>query len=136
MGVRISRSLLDGLLAEAAGFPDREVCGLLFGDGQAIETARRASNISPNPENSFEIDPQPLFEAIRAERGGGPRLLGWYHSHPSGAAEPSAQDARDAAPDGRLWLVLTSREARLWRAVADGAHLGRFAPVRLDVSEA
>lgn len=133
MGTRISRSLLDRLRAEAAAAPDREVCGLLFGSDKAIEGVASVSNISAFPQNSFELDPQTLFQAIKAERAGGPHIIGYYHSHPNGVAEPSARDAADAAADGKLWLLLTASEARLWRAVANGPHLGRFEPVALDV---
>lgn len=132
MGVRISRSLLERLLAEATESPEHEVCGLLFGDEASIEAATAALNISPFPENSFEIDPTTLFPAIRAERAGGPRLAGYYHSHPGGSPEPSARDAADAAPDERLWLILAD-EARLWRAVPNGLLLGRFDPIALSV---
>jgi len=127
MRVTISSRLLDQIVGHAVAEPGREVCGLLFGDDTRITAARPTANVAVDPGGYFEVDPQALFAAIRAERAGGPRLVGHYHSHPGGRPEPSARDAADAAP-GRLWLIVAGREARLWRSLAGGG----FAPVTLD----
>ena len=160
MGVKISRGVLQRILAHAAREPEWEVCGLLFtspqpfalssskgrpsldpemreGTGlrqarpERIESIRETTNVSPNPADSFEIDPAALFAALRAERTGGPRLIGHYHSHPNGLSTPSACDAMMATSPGRLWLIVASGEARLWREVAGGAVHGAFEPVEL-----
>jgi desampylase len=117
--VRIARSLIDRLLGEAAGHPDVEVCGLLFGEHDRIDAAEATANVAPDPTRWFEIDPAALIAAHRAERGGGARLIGHYHSHPSGDARPSSRDLAAAEP-GRLWLILGSGEARLWRLAKGG----------------
>jgi proteasome lid subunit RPN8/RPN11 len=130
MQMTIARLLLDQILAWAAADPGREVCGLLFGDGQRIDEAQPTRNVSATPERTFEIDPQSLFAAIRAEREGGPRLIGHYHSHPSGSAIPSACDAEMAEP-GRFWLIVSGGGAQLWRAEAGGALHGVFTPIVL-----
>ena len=119
MEARISRSLLDRLLAEAAASPALEICGLLLGrvDGTdcAIDGAPAAANVASHPADSFELDPAALLAAHRAGRTGGPHLLGHYHSHPQGPASPSPRDAAAAEP-GRLWLILGDDGARLWLA--------------------
>jgi desampylase len=115
----ISLTCVNRLLAEAAENPDREICGLLFGSVARIEQAVATANFAARSEDTFEIDPAALIAAHRAERAGGPRLVGHYHSHPSGSAEPSARDAAAAEP-GSLWLILGGGEARLWRAGAQG----------------
>ncbi|WP_037538368.1 Mov34/MPN/PAD-1 family protein [Sphingomonas sp. PR090111-T3T-6A] len=133
MAIRISRALFDCLMAEAALAPMREICGLLFGTDERIEAVEPARNVAVDPARWFEVDPAALFTAIRAERAGGPRLLGHYHSHPSGVAAPSAQDAATAFDAGRLWLILGGGEALVWRAVPGGPVQGAFEPVRLVV---
>lgn len=133
--IRISRALFDRLLVEAATAPTREICGLLFGADGRIEGAEATRNVSADPVHRFEVDPAALFAAIRGERAGGPRLLGHYHSHPSGLAAPSARDAAEAADAGRLWLILGGGEALLWRAVPDGPTQGAFEPVHLVVED-
>ena len=126
MGVHISRSLLDRILAEAAASPD-EICGLLLGTAAEIREVRAAANVHPAPARFFEVDPAILLAAIRAARDGGPAVIGHYHSHPSGGAEPSPRDAAAAPGDGALWLIVAGGKARLWRNVADRA----FEPVPL-----
>lgn len=120
MSVRISRALLDDLLARAAASPDREICGLLLGDNAHIAAIVPAANVAARPEIGFEIDPQALFDQVRAERAGGPAMIGWYHSHPNGRAEPSAIDAEAAAGmPAKLWMILAGESATLWRSGAN-----------------
>ena len=138
MGMRagISSAALQQIRAHAAADPGREVCGLLFGTAETIDAAAPCANVAPFPETAFEIDPAALLAAHRAMRGGGPTLVGCYHSHPRGRAEPSPRDAAAAAPDGMIWLIVAGDEVRAWRAVADGPIAGRFAPVALDIGGA
>ena len=121
MGYAISSTLLAGLLADAQNSPDREVCGLLYGVERRITGAEACANVAADPVRAFEIDPAALFAAHRRARNGGQAVIGHYHSHPSGAAVPSARDAAQAVGDGALWLILTAREARLWRSDRAGA---------------
>lgn len=122
----ISSEALAAIRVHAASSPDAEVCGLLLG-GDTIGIAVPARNVHPDPTRHFEIDPAALFAAIRAERAGGPALIGYYHSHPNGLAEPSATDRASAAPDGRLWLIVAGDAVTAWRAGVNG-----FDPVELD----
>ena len=129
MGYKISSTLLGGLLADAKNAPDREVCGLLFGADGRIAEAEATANVAADPARSFEIDPAALFAAHRRARAGGAAVIGHYHSHPSGAAVPSARDTAQAMGDGALWLILTAGEGRLWRS----DRLGAFDEVALVV---
>jgi len=129
MQIGISPLLISRLLAEAAAEPEREVCGLLFGDANWIDMAEPTANVADNPGIAFEIEPAALFLAIRLERQGGSRLIGHYHSHPNGSAVPSPRDLAASEP-GRLWLIIGGGEARLWLAEA-----GAFREMQLIVSE-
>ena len=93
-----------------------EACGLLFGGEGRIDACQATENVSENPDARFEIDPAALFAAMRAERAGGAKLIGYWHSHPSGEAMPSATDAAMAAPDGKLWLIVAGDAMSAWRA--------------------
>lgn len=132
MRVAIARTLLDNIVARAEGRAD-EVCGLLLGRGDIIETALAAENVAPDPARHFELDPAVLLGAHRAARGGSARVIGHYHSHPSGVAVPSVTDAACAAPDGSLWLIVAAGSARLWVAEADDGGSVRFAEAMLDI---
>lgn len=119
-GVRIDSGVIAALLAEASAAHPREACGLLFGGEGLITAHRPAANVHPAPERHFEIDPAALIAAHRAMRGGGPRLVGHYHSHPQGAPEPSATDRAMAAGDGMIWAIVGQGKVTLWRAGEEG----------------
>ncbi|RIV83300.1 M67 family peptidase [Aurantiacibacter xanthus] len=92
-----------------------ECCGLLLGEGAAITDARPARNVHLSPQTHFEIDPQTLIDAHRAARAGGPQVLGYYHSHPRGPAQPSATDRAMAARDRAIWAIVAGDQITLWR---------------------
>jgi proteasome lid subunit RPN8/RPN11 len=128
MKIGISRAAFDQIVAHAADNPAEEVCGLLLGRPGMIETARPAANVAPDRARTFELDPAVLLQAHRSARVGGPVVLGHYHSHPTGRAEPSAADAAAAEP-GLLWLILGSGETGLFEARQNGPIHGRFAAI-------
>jgi proteasome lid subunit RPN8/RPN11 len=107
--------VLDRLLAEAARAAPEECCGILLGCGGLIEDTRTAANVAADARRRFEIDPQALVDVHRAARNGGPHVLGYYHSHPNGPAEPSAVDRERAAGDGRVWAIVGQGGVTFWR---------------------
>ena len=118
--LEISSDLLARIRAHAASDPDNEICGLLLGEAQMVTAVVPVKNVSPDPARHFEIDAAALFGAIRRGRAGGPQLLGYYHSHPDGRAEPSATDRACAAPDGKAWLIVAGDAVTGWRAGPGG----------------
>lgn len=134
MRARISRCVVELIQRAAAEAAPKEACGLLFGNDGAIEAASIEANVAETPLTHFEIDPAGLFAAIRAEREGGPRIAGYWHSHPSGDIQPSATDAAMATPDGKLWLIVAGAAAGGWRTVRNGTRHGRFDPVEFEVA--
>jgi proteasome lid subunit RPN8/RPN11 len=131
--LRISRSLRDRIVAEAAASRD-EICGLLLGEAGRVVDALSCANVHPTPKMMFELDPAVLFAALRHARAGGPRIIGHYHSHPSGDARPSATDAASAPPDDAYWLIVAGADVTSWQAVRDGTVHGRFDPVALAIA--
>jgi proteasome lid subunit RPN8/RPN11 len=121
MSVTISSELVQRLAAAADASPDAEICGLLFGAAERIDTAEACANVAANPARAFEIDPRALFAAHRRARRGGVPVIGHYHSHPSGLPVPSPRDAAQAMGDGAVWLILGGGIARVWRSVEVGA---------------
>ncbi len=110
-----------------------EHCGLLVGSDGAIADLVAIPNVSASPASSFELDPAAHLAAARHAREQGKRIVGHYHSHPSGDASPSHADARRAREQGLYWLILGGGEARLWISRAGGSMLGAFEPVELEV---
>ena len=107
---------------------------MLFGEQDRITGFQAAENIAETPETLFEIDPGALFAALKSERAGGPKLAGYWHSHPSGDPTPSATDAGMAAADGKLWLIIGGEVVTAWRAGEGGLH-GRFSEVALGLTD-
>lgn len=128
----ISRDDLALLIGHAAEEHPREACGLLLGAPGAIARIERTRNVAADPRRAFEIDPAALLRVHRGARGAGLAVIGWYHSHPLGSAEPSRTDAARAVEDGMLWLVVAGGRVTAWRTVAHGPLHGRFAPVALE----
>ena len=115
MPFAIARSVIAALVAEAAqAFPE-EACGLLLGTPNRIETAITTRNVHPAPRTHFEIDPAALIAAHRAARTGGPEVAGYWHSHPTGSAQPSPTDQANASSDGKVWAIVAHGEVTLWR---------------------
>ncbi len=103
---------------------------MLIGD-TVIALAVQTPNVAAEPARTFEIDPAALFAALKVERAGGPRVLGYWHSHPSGDTRPSATDAAMAAADGRIWIIVAANQVSAWTATAGGAVEGCFDAVEL-----
>jgi proteasome lid subunit RPN8/RPN11 len=120
MDIRVTRPVMEALLAYASRAAPEECCGILFGEGALIDEARPAANVSADPRRRFEIDPQALVDAHRAARAGGPQVVGYFHSHPDGPAEPSATDRAQAAHDGSVWAIAGTSGVTFWRDVEAG----------------
>lgn len=125
MAMSITQAALNALRSEAARAHPRECCGILLGHGERIERTLPTRNVHAAPETHFEIDPQTLVDAHREARQGGPDVLGYYHSHPQGPAEPSVTDSAMASRDGTIWAIVGhGGDVTFWR---DGE--GGFVPL-------
>ena len=136
MQLLISSAMLADLQQLALAGAPQEICGILFGRNGRVSARRAAKNVAEDPHRHFEIDPRTLIAAERDQRSGGEPILGYYHSHPSGAVRPSVVDAENAAPDGRLWLIVNGQDAAAWHSVQNGEIFGRFDAIPLDCAGA
>jgi len=86
----------------------RECCGLIEGvrDGEIVRVLalHPARNLAGDADR-FEIAAADHFAAIRQARARGHAIIGCYHSHPGGCAQPSAADLAGAREDNFLWLI-------------------------------
>ncbi len=130
MHVEVAREVVDQIIAEAGKAHPHEACGILLGKGDRIAQCHATQNVHPSPETHFEIDPQALIDAHRGARAGGPQVIGYYHSHPTGSAVPSATDREMASGDGRIWAIIARDEVRFWKDEQQG-----FASLSYEVIE-
>ncbi|MBW7944978.1 MAG: M67 family metallopeptidase [Sphingomonadaceae bacterium] len=126
MMLRIARRALAEIRADCAARAPEEACGLLLGRDGRVESGFAAANVADERLRHFEIDPAALFAAHRGARGGGPAILGCYHSHPDAPASPSRRDAERARDAGWIWLILGQDGEKAYRVVANGPIHGRF----------
>ena len=138
-GLYISRADLDRIEACAKAGQPRESCGILLGaqtdEGWRVSAIAQSRNVAPQDRNDrFEIDPALLLRTQKAARAGGPRMIGVYHSHPNGKAEPSETDLAMAWQMGMIWVIsavdVDRMETRAYLREAAG-----FVPVPLQIME-
>jgi proteasome lid subunit RPN8/RPN11 len=121
--VRISRELLDDLVAHAREDAPNECCGLVATrDGEAVRVFR-ARNVHASPLR-YEIDPKDQLRAMREIEDEGWELGAIYHSHTRSDPVPSQTDVNLAHhwPDPLYVIVGVAGEdpdVRAW-AIRDG----------------
>jgi len=97
---------------EARAAHPRECCGLIEGvrDGDVVNATalHPTRNLATEPDR-FEIDPAAHFALMRGLRGTASEIVGCYHSHPEGTAQPSQRDHEGSSEEGFVWLIAATR---------------------------
>jgi desampylase len=133
MQVAISRQQQQILLQWAEVAKPAECCGLVFGRDGHVESVQLTANVASDPNRNFEIDPARLIAAMRSMRDGGPEIIGHFHSHPTGQAEPSKRDLDAAFNDGRIWFIIGIGEICAWKIVPDSNDVLKFVELAMRV---
>ena len=101
--------------AAEAAYPS-EACGLLEGrmeSGVVVVTrAHVSTNVAQSARNRFEVDPRLILRLHRELRGGPTRVVGVWHSHTNGSAEPSATDLASAYEPELIWVITPVAQGR------------------------
>ncbi|HET9591527.1 MAG TPA: M67 family metallopeptidase [Solirubrobacterales bacterium] len=93
--MKISRALIDEMVAHAREDLPNECCGMIGGrDGEAARVVR-VENAAASPLR-YEMDPQGQYDALKAIEDAGEELIAIYHSHTRSAAYPSQTDVNEA----------------------------------------
>ena len=93
------------ILAHARSASPRECCGLLLGNERGIVDAIPTRNLADDPSRFF-IDPKDHIDGRREARRRGVEVVGFYHSHPHSAPEPSERDRLEAGYPDHLYLIV------------------------------
>jgi proteasome lid subunit RPN8/RPN11 len=118
-------SIRDEIVAHASEGAPEEVCGVLAGargteerqveessveenssEVRRVEAHHPAENAAETPQTRYEIDPREQLELLEAVEAAGREVVGFYHSHPRGPAEPSATDAAQATWPDRSYVIV------------------------------
>lgn len=125
--VKLPAALAAALRTQAERASPRECCGLLEGvrteHSFTIRALHPARNLADNSDR-FEIDPRDHIAAVKQARANGAGIVGCYHSHPRGAAQPSASDRAGAGEEDFLWLIVAGETIKAFvysRGVFEGA---------------
>jgi proteasome lid subunit RPN8/RPN11 len=136
--LRISRQLLDEVVAHAREDAPNECCGMVAArDGRAF-AVHRTRNIHASPLR-YEIDPQEQFQVLQAIEDGDAELGAIYHSHTRSEPVPSQTDVNLARwwpeplyiivglagpePDVRAFRIVDGAVSDAALEVEDGAPL-------------
>jgi proteasome lid subunit RPN8/RPN11 len=105
--VRVSRALLDEIVAHAREELPNECCGVLATQDDEAVHVYRTENIHRSPLR-FEIDPREVLRIHSDLEERGWALGSIYHSHTKSAAYPSQTDLNFAQLwPGVVWLIVS-----------------------------
>ncbi len=105
--IHIPRTLVNKILTLAQHSPENEVCALVSVDDQGGEKLYPITNISSNPRNLFQMDPQQQIQAMREMRENHEQLFAIIHSHPHAPPFPSSEDLQQAAYPEVNYLIVS-----------------------------
>jgi [CysO sulfur-carrier protein]-S-L-cysteine hydrolase len=120
--MRISRRLLDEVIAHARADAPNECCGMIAArDGEAV-AVHRATNAAASPLR-YEIDGREQYRIQTAIEDAGLDLGAIYHSHTRSAPEPSQTDINLAFYPEALYVIVgvagDEADVRAW-TIVDG----------------
>ena len=126
MGVIMPDGLRAQILREARSAYPHECCGLIEGLREAghfrITALHPARNLADDADK-FDIDPRDQFAAYKRARTQARAIIGCYHSHPNGRAQPSAADLAGAGEENFLWLIAANEDVKAF-VYLDGRFAG------------
>ena len=129
--MRISRQLLEEVIAHARADAPNECCGMIASSNGEAVAVHRARNAAASPFR-YEMDGMEQYRIQTAIEDAGLELGAIYHSHTRSAPEPSQTDINLAFYPEALYLIvgLTGPEpdVRAWRIVD-----GTVSPATLEV---
>lgn len=129
--LHLDPDIRDAITRHAGATAPAECCGGLLGvrdiaGARRIRLAVRVPNRHETPTRAFLLGARDVLRLERLAAARGLELLGFYHSHPDGPAEPSATDL-DAAWPWYTQLIVGDDGVRAWRLRPDRSGFDREA---------
>lgn len=87
-----------------------EACGIIGGTGERAERIIPVPNAAADPLHHYRLNDADFVRAIYDLEAAGLELIGFYHSHPTGDALPSATDVRLATYPDSAYLIIGLRD--------------------------
>ncbi len=92
----IPKPVLADIISHALITDPDECCGVLIGDENGVDEAKRIKNTHPEPIRRYEMDPVALARAESEADAKGLKIVAIYHSHTHSQAYPSKTDVNNA----------------------------------------
>ncbi len=120
-----------------ADFPN-EACGLLVGQKNekgelVVSNCLQAMNVSSTPEHAFEIDPTQIIKTQKNRRDLSEQIIGHYHSHPNGRAEPSKTDLKQNYDTSLIWLIAALENSKVIEINGYASFEGLFQKIDMEI---
>ena len=104
---------------------DVEICGLLLADWDSLLVDDFVCSPGPLYSHRFELSPEWILSESLQQRSQGRRVVGYFHSHPTGqGVEPSIHDRAGHPPRSYVLIVSGDR----WKAYRTGWELEPWSP--------
>ena len=124
MILQIEASLMKVMADAAEAAWPAEACGLIVGRGRGqlirVTAVVPAPNLMSDTSDRFELDPSARIrlEVELRDRGGKDRIVGHYHSHTDGTADPSGTDRQMAVEPDMAWVIVGVADGQAIQALA------------------
>ncbi|MFC5700417.1 Mov34/MPN/PAD-1 family protein [Cohnella faecalis] len=129
------------LLAACRSRLPYEACGIVLAaqsDTEGNEALMKPDsfaivrNVSTNPERTFRFSPEEYVAAVYEAQKNQRRLVGFFHSHPTGEPLPSFEDGQGSLSWGTYWIVGLGKESGPEIAVYRRDEAGDWLPLSLE----
>ncbi len=97
-----------------------------------VTDAQAVTNVAADPQVRYELDPAETLAIVEATEDAGDDVVGFYHSHPSSPARPSATDRAQATWTGYVYCIVSPVEdvVRAWRWTDEA-----FEPLSIEIRD-
>ncbi len=121
MTIIFSHALVRQMWAHAKHSLPEECCGFLLGETRKMQYVKkviRAKNVAKaSRETKFVIDPREFIGVEKRAKSADLNIIGIYHSHPNGRAEPSNFDLEVAWPS-YSYVILSLLQSRPFKILS------------------
>jgi proteasome lid subunit RPN8/RPN11 len=132
--MRIARSMLDQIVAQARAEAPNECCGMIATSGDAAVAVHPARNAAASPLR-YEIDGMEQYRIQSAIEEAGHELGAIYHSHTRSDPLPSQTDINLAFYPDAVYLIVGVKDAAVDDVRAWHIRDGKVSAAPLEIDE-
>ena len=131
--MKISREMVDEMIAHAREDAPNECCGMIGGTDGGAARVYRSINAEASPLR-YSLDAGDQFRIMREIEERGEELVGIYHSHTGSAAYPSQTDLNLATYPDAVYVIVSLEDPQSPDVRGFWIRDGQFDEAELDVA--